>query len=222
MTRADSGELEPVLRLPILQCHSRESGDPVHRSIAGVTGSPFAGDDTADRFNKNEIRSDLIASSRRWAFAGLVAVACATLPAGPRASAQSGPAPPVSYTDLSGLLLSWDNSMLRIDPNLPQAPGWNFSAIHQYGANNSASADVAGFGNRTIQFQNGVGDSSALSVVGSQNAVSTLQRGSNDQSSISVLGQNNRITDVQIGSNLSFGLQQVGNGSNVVIQQYRR
>jgi hypothetical protein len=33
--------------LPILPCHSRESGNPVLRSIAGITGSvAFARDDT--------------------------------------------------------------------------------------------------------------------------------------------------------------------------------
>ncbi len=46
--RSRSGGMEPVLRSPTLRCHSRESGNPVLRSIAGITGSPaFAGDDTA-------------------------------------------------------------------------------------------------------------------------------------------------------------------------------
>jgi hypothetical protein len=156
----------------------------------------------------------------------LMALVCAAqLPQSP-ASAQSGMAPATSYTDFSRMLVS-GNPLLLNNPNLnnpnqPPAPGSNFSTIDQRGATDSASADVAGFGNMTVQVQNGIGNSSILSVVGNQNTIGTFQRGNNDSASISVIGQNNKITDVQIGSNLSFSLQQVGNGANVTVQQVRR
>jgi len=156
----------------------------------------------------------------------LIALVCAAqLPPSP-ASAQSGMAPPISYTDFSRMLLSGNplllNNTNRNEPNQPPAPGSNLSTIDQRGANDSASSDVSGFGNMTVQVQNGIGNSSVLSVVGNQNTIGTFQRGNNDSASISVVGQNNKITDVQIGSNLSFGLQQVGNGATVTVQQIRR
>jgi len=154
----------------------------------------------------------------------VIALACAGLLPGSPAWAQSGIAPPISYTDISQMMFSRHNviPMLQTDPSLPQPPGANFSAIDQRGADHSASVDIAGFANTTIQLQGGIGDSSTLAVVGNQNVVTTIQQGNNDRASISVVGQNNRISDVQIGSNLSFGLQQTGNGSNVTVQQIRR
>jgi len=154
----------------------------------------------------------------------LIAFVCAGCLSASPASAQSGNTPPISYTDLSHMLLPRQDAApaLQSNPDLPQASGSNFSTIDQRGANNSATADIAGFANRTIQFQSGVGDSSAFTVVGNQNTLTTVQHGSNDHASISVIGQNNRITDIQIGSNLTYGLQQTGNGANVTVQQIRR
>ncbi len=161
-------------------------------------------------------------SGMRFAAPPLVAICVGLLSALPASAQTSSNAP--SYTDLSNLLLSNQGpvQLLRTDPNLPQAPGSNFSAINQRGANDSASTDVTGAANTTIQLQTGIGSSSTFTVVGNQNVVGTLQLGNNDHSSISVVGQSNRITDVQIGSNLSFGLQQIGNGANVFVQQVRR
>lgn|SRR5262252_131788 len=61
---ASFGEMEPVLRLPILRSHARETcpreggGIPVLHSIASFTESPaFAVNDTAVRFDLSKIRS---------------------------------------------------------------------------------------------------------------------------------------------------------------------
>lgn len=148
----------------------------------------------------------------------LLCVVAGSVPSAVKAQ-QPSTAAPNSYTDVSNYLLNGN----AVVPQQSVAVSTNLSStVTQIGQMNNATANLAGSGNITIQYQSGSQNTSNLSANGTQNTLTTTQVGNNNTSNISVNGNNNSVTNLQVGSGLTYQLQIVGTNAPVSVQQYGR